>query len=222
MILFMARSQGHCSGSGCGKVEALLIFSVEVTKAMYTIPNLMTVLRILAIPILVVIFYLPVPYARAGCAALFGLAAVTDWLDGYLARRWQQTSPFGAFLDPVADKLMVTVALVLLLQSHPSIPMALAVAVIIGREITVSALREWMAEIGLRASVAVSMLGKYKTIFQMVAIILLLYEDPVGAMPVWDIGLTLLYIAVALTLGSMIVYIHAAWPALVGRVGGRA
>nr|WP_041355835.1 CDP-diacylglycerol--glycerol-3-phosphate 3-phosphatidyltransferase [Nitrosococcus halophilus] len=187
----------------------------------YTIPNLMTVLRIVAIPILVVVFYLPVPYARGICAALFGLAAITDWLDGYLARRWQQTSPFGAFLDPVADKLMVVVALILLLQSHPSIPMALSVAVIVGRELTISALREWMAEIGLRASVAVSMLGKFKTTFQMVAVFLLLYQDPIGPIPVWEIGLVLLYIAVALTLGSMIVYLNAAWAALSGRAEDR-
>lgn len=188
----------------------------------YTIPNLMTVLRIVAIPILVAVFYLPIPHGRGICAALFGLAAVTDWLDGYLARRWQQTSPFGAFLDPVADKLMVVVALILLLQSHPSISMALSVAVIVGRELTISALREWMAEIGLRASVAVSMLGKIKTIFQMIAVFLLLYQDPIGPLPVWEIGLILLYIAVALTLGSMIVYLNAAWEALTGRAGGQA
>ncbi|QBQ56575.1 CDP-diacylglycerol--glycerol-3-phosphate 3-phosphatidyltransferase [Nitrosococcus wardiae] len=188
----------------------------------YTIPNLMTVLRIVAIPILVVVFYLPVPYARGICAALFGLAAITDWLDGYLARRWQQTSPFGAFLDPVADKLMVVVALILLLQSHPSVPMALSVAVIVGRELTISALREWMAEIGLRASVAVSMLGKFKTTFQMIAVFLLLYQDPIGPIPIWEIGLVLLYIAVALTLGSMIVYLNAAWAALSGQAEDRA
>jgi CDP-diacylglycerol--glycerol-3-phosphate 3-phosphatidyltransferase/cardiolipin synthase len=145
------------------------------------------------------------------------LAAITDWLDGYLARRWQQTSPFGAFLDPVADKLMVVVALILLLQNHPSVPMALSVIVIVGRELMVSALREWMAEIGLRASVAVSMLGKFKTTFQMIAVFLLLYQDPIGPIPIWEIGLMFLYAAVALTLGSMIVYLNAAWPALAGR-----
>ncbi|ADJ28394.1 CDP-diacylglycerol--glycerol-3-phosphate 3-phosphatidyltransferase [Nitrosococcus watsonii] len=184
----------------------------------YTIPNVITILRIVAIPVLATVFYLPLPHAREICAALFGIAAVTDWLDGYLARRWQQTSPFGAFLDPVADKLMVVIALILLLQSHPSVPMALSVAVIVGRELTVSALREWMAEIGLRASIAVSMLGKFKTTFQMIAVFLLLYQHPIGPIPIWDIGLILLYIAVALTLASMIVYLNAAWLALVGRV----
>lgn len=186
--------------------------------SIYTIPNLMTMLRIVAVPILVTVFYLPIPHAREICAALFGMAAITDWLDGYLARRWQQTSPFGAFLDPVADKLMIVIALILLLQSHPSVPMALSVAVIVGRELTISALREWMAEIGLRTSVAVSMLGKFKTTFQMIAVFLLLYQNPIGPIPIWDIGLILLYIAVALTLGSMIVYLNAAWPALVGRI----
>lgn len=218
----MGRGEVRRTGKGCGKVKTPLIVRAEVARSMYTIPNLMTVLRLIFIPILVVFFYLPVSYARGICAILFSLAAVTDWLDGYLARRWQQTSPFGAFLDPVADKLMVAVALIVLLQSHPSIPMALAVAVIVGREITVSALREWMAEIGLRAGIAVSMLGKVKTTFQMIAVILLLYRDPIGPIPTWEIGLALLYIAVALTFGSMIVYLNAAWPALAGRVGDRA
>lgn len=215
----MGGSEVHRMWNSCDKAKAPLAFKAEVVSPMYTIPNLMTVLRLILIPVLAVVFYLPVPYARGICAALFGLAAVTDWLDGYLARRWQQTSPFGAFLDPVADKLMVAIALILLLQSHPSVPMALAVAVIIGREITVSALREWMAEIGLRAGVAVSMLGKIKTTFQMIAVILLLYRNPIGPIPVWEIGLMLLYIAVVLTLGSMIVYLNTAWPALAGRVG---
>lgn len=206
--------------SSCGKVKTPLFFKrkrAEHMPKIYTIPNLMTVLRIAAIPILVTIFYLPVPHAREICAALFGLAALTDWLDGYLARRWQQTSLFGAFLDPVADKLMVVVALILLLQDHPSVPMALSVMVIVGRELTVSALREWMAEIGLRASVAVSMVGKFKTTFQMIAVFLLLYQDSIGPIPVWEIGLILLYIAVILTLVSMIIYLNAAWPALTGR-----
>jgi CDP-diacylglycerol--glycerol-3-phosphate 3-phosphatidyltransferase/cardiolipin synthase len=187
----------------------------------YTIPNLITVLRLAAIPIMVAVFYFPVPHARGICAMLFGLAAITDWLDGYLARRWQQTSPFGAFLDPVADKLMVVVALILLLQNHPSVPMALSVIVIVSRELMISALREWMAEVGLRASVAVSMLGKFKTTFQMIAISLLLYRDPIGSIPTWEIGLMLLYVAVALTLGSMIIYLNAAWPALAGRAEDR-
>lgn len=215
----MSKVEVHRVRNSCDKVGVSPVFKVKMITPMYTIPNLMTVMRLILIPVLVVVFYLPVPYARGICAALFALAAVTDWLDGYLARRWEQTSPFGAFLDPVADKLMVAIALILLLQSHPSVPMALAVAVIVGREITVSALREWMAEIGLRAGVAVSVLGKTKTTFQMIAVILLLYQSPIGPIPVWEIGLMLLYIAVALTLGSMIAYLNAAWPALAGRVG---
>lgn len=145
------------------------------------------------------------------------MAAATDWLDGYLARRWQQTSLFGAFLDPVADKLIVVVALILILQSHPSTSMAISVIVIVSRELMVSALREWMAEVGLRASIAVSMLGKFKTTFQMSAISLLLYQNPIGSIQTWKIGVILLYIAVALTLGSMIIYLNTAWPALIGR-----
>lgn len=210
-------------GNSCGKVKAPLVFKRKGAKFMpiYTIPNLITVLRLAAIPVLIVVFYLPVPQARGICAILFGLAAITDWLDGYLARRWQQTSPFGAFLDPVADKLMVVVALILLLQNHPSVPMALSVIVIVSRELMVSALREWMAEVGLRASVAVSMLGKFKTTFQMIAIFLLLYRDPIGSIPTWEIGLMLLYVAVALTLGSMVIYLNAAWPALAGEAEDR-
>ncbi|CAB1275969.1 CDP-diacylglycerol--glycerol-3-phosphate 3-phosphatidyltransferase [Candidatus Nitrosacidococcus tergens] len=179
----------------------------------YTIPNVITILRLIAIPALVVIFYLP--DTREICAALFIFAAITDWLDGYLARKWQQTSSFGAFLDPVADKLIVVVSLILLLQSYPSTLMAISVMIIVGREILVSALREWMAGIGMRDTVAVSKLGKFKTTFQMVAISLLLYRNSVGSISVWDIGLMLLYIAAILTLGSMLIYLNAAWTALV-------
>jgi CDP-diacylglycerol--glycerol-3-phosphate 3-phosphatidyltransferase/cardiolipin synthase len=130
---------------------------------MWNIPNILTLLRIFLIPVFVVVFYLPVPWARPLCALIFTVAALTDWLDGYLARRWGQTSPLGAFLDPVADKLMVAIALVLLVQAEATVLFALPAAVIIGREITVSALREWMAEVGARAKVAVSMTGKVKT-----------------------------------------------------------
>lgn len=181
---------------------------------MWNIPNLLTLLRIALIPVFVAIFYLPVPWARLVCALVFTAAAVTDWLDGYLARRWGQTSPLGAFLDPVADKLMVAIALVLLVQADPRALLALPAAVIIGREIAVSALREWMAEVGARATVAVSLSGKLKTTAQMVAIVLLILQTPVLGLPTPMLGLILLYLAALLTLWSMIQYLRAAWPAL--------
>lgn len=175
------------------------------------LPNSLTLARIIMIPIFGLVFFLPVEWAGLVAAVVFALAAVTDWLDGYLARRWEQTSAFGAFLDPVADKLMVAVALVALVAVNPSPLFALPAAVIIGREIAVSALREWMAELGKRATVAVSMIGKFKTGAQMVAIIMLLYGDPVLGLPTAVLGLLLLYVAAGLTLWSMIVYLHAAW-----------
>ena len=185
----------------------------------WNIPNILTLLRIVLIPVLVVVFYLPGPWSYQISALIFGVAAITDWLDGYLARRLQQTSPFGAFLDPVADKLMVAVALVLLVQDNPSELFAVPAAVIIGREIVISALREWMAEIGARTRVAVSIVGKVKTTLQMTAILLLLYKIPVGAFPTHTVGVVLLYIAAILTLWSMFVYLRAAWPILSGKEG---
>jgi CDP-diacylglycerol--glycerol-3-phosphate 3-phosphatidyltransferase/cardiolipin synthase len=188
---------------------------------MWTIPNSLTLLRILLIPVFVVVFYLPTSWARLLCAVIFTVAALTDWLDGYLARRWQQTSPLGAFLDPVADKLMVAIALVLLVQAEASILVALPAAVIIGREITVSALREWMAEIGARAKVKVSMAGKVKTALQMISIVvLILGSEPLGMMLFW-IAVVLLYLAALLTLWSMILYLQAAWPSLTQRDPGQ-
>ncbi|TVQ87863.1 MAG: CDP-diacylglycerol--glycerol-3-phosphate 3-phosphatidyltransferase [Chromatiaceae bacterium] len=184
---------------------------------MWNIPNILTLLRIALIPVFVFIFYLPAPWARPVCALVFTAAAVTDWLDGYLARRWGQTSPLGAFLDPVADKLMVAIALVLLVQADPHALLALPAAVIIGREIAVSALREWMAEVGARATVAVSLSGKLKTTAQMVAIVLLILHEPVFGIPTRDGGLALLYIAALLTLWSMFQYLRAAWPVLTAR-----
>jgi CDP-diacylglycerol--glycerol-3-phosphate 3-phosphatidyltransferase len=181
---------------------------------MWNIPNTLTLLRIALIPVFVIIFYLPVPWARPVCALVFTLAGVTDWLDGWLARRWGQTSSLGAFLDPVADKLMVAIALVLLVQAEPTILLALPAAVIIGREITVSALREWMAEVGARGKVAVSMVGKLKTATQMVAIVMLIVGGSVLDLPIGDIGLALLYLAALLTLWSMALYLRAAWPSL--------
>lgn len=175
------------------------------------LPNSLTLARIAMIPIFGLVFFLPVGWSGLAAASVFALAAVTDWLDGWLARRLQQTSAFGAFLDPVADKLMVAVALVALVAVNPSPLFALPAAVIIGREIAVSALREWMAELGKRATVAVSVIGKFKTGAQMVAIIMLLYGAPVAGLPTSILGLLLLYIAAALTLWSMIVYLRAAW-----------
>ena len=183
---------------------------------MHNLPNLLTLLRIVLIPVFVVCFFLPTGWARDVATAVFVLAALTDWLDGYLARRLQLVSALGAFLDPVADKLMVATALVLLVQADPRMSTAVAAAVIIGREIAISALREWMAEIGSRTKVAVSMTGKFKTAAQMVAISLLLYRDDLFGLPVYSIGLILLYIAVALTLWSMLLYLRAAWPSLRG------
>ena len=179
---------------------------------MTSIPTLLTYLRIALIPVFVLAFYLPVSWANVAATVVFGLAAITDWLDGYLARKLEQTSRFGAFLDPVADKLMVAAALVLIVQSDPSIWMAIAAVVIIGREITISALREWMAEIGQRAKVAVSNLGKYKTTAQMIALFMLIYNEPLFGLPLHAIGMVFLYIAVILTLWSMVSYLRAAWP----------
>ncbi len=178
------------------------------------VPNTLTLLRIVLIPVFVVTFFLPWSWANVLTAAVFGIAALTDWLDGYLARLLGQTSPFGAFLDPVADKLMVAVVLVLLVEAHPSPWLAIPAAVIIGREIAISALREFMAEIGQRATVAVATIGKIKTTVQMIALVMLLLEQPILGLPTYEIGFTLLYVAVALTLWSMAVYLRAAWPRL--------
>ena len=183
----------------------------------WTIPNVLTLIRIILIPVLVIVFYMPGQWTYQLSAAIFGLAALTDLLDGYLARRLNQTSPFGAFLDPVADKLMVAVALVLLVQDNPAPLFAIPAAIIIGREIAISALREWMAEIGARTKVAVSVVGKLKTTLQMIAILLLLYKIPLGVFPTHTVGLVLLYIAAGLTLWSMVVYLYAAWPLLSGK-----
>ncbi len=183
---------------------------------LWNTPNLLTLLRILLIPVFVLVFYLPTRWSPYAAALVFSAAAVTDFVDGYLARRWGQTSPLGAFLDPVADKLMVAVALVLLVQADPRVILVLPAVVIIGREITVSALREWMAEIGARAQVAVSAIGKLKTTAQMVSIILLLLRDAAFGHWVYYPGVVLLYLAAILTLWSMWLYLRAAWPALSG------
>jgi CDP-diacylglycerol--glycerol-3-phosphate 3-phosphatidyltransferase len=179
-----------------------------------TTPTLLTLIRIALIPVFVLIFYLPWGMARAATAVIFSLAAITDWLDGYLARRLGQTSTFGAFLDPVADKLMVAVALVLMVEATPTPWLAIPAAIIIGREITVSALRERMAEIGKGSKVAVNLIGKIKTTSQMLSIILLLYQRPILDWPTESIGYVLLYVAAGLTLWSMVVYLIRAWPSL--------
>jgi CDP-diacylglycerol--glycerol-3-phosphate 3-phosphatidyltransferase len=145
-------------------------------------------------------------------AILFTVAAITDWFDGYLARKWGQTTPFGAFLDPVADKLIVAAALVILVERHETVWLTIPAVIIIGREIVISALREWMAEVGKRSSVAVNMIGKLKTTMQMVSIVVLLSQKPGTAIA--DIGLIALQVAAVLTLWSMIVYLNAAWSEL--------
>jgi len=178
------------------------------------IPNSLTLLRIIMIPVFVVVFYLPIKWNNQIACFIFVLAAVTDILDGYLARKLNQISSLGAFLDPVADKLMIAVVLVLLVEKDPTPYLALPAAVIIGREITISALREWMAEMGARSKVAVSGYGKLKTIMQMVALGLLIYHDDLFILPIYTLGYICLYIAVFLTLWSMFQYISAAWPKL--------
>ena len=183
-----------------------------------TVPTMLTLLRIVLIPVLVLVFYLPWKWTNFAAAFVFVLASVTDWLDGWIARAYNQSSAFGAFLDPVADKLMVAVALLLIVQKHPTPWMALWAAVIIGREIAVSALREWMAELGQRAKVKVLAIGKIKTIVQMVALTILLYFVPekLGDKPSipFVIGDWMLAVAALLTLWSGLAYLHAAWPTL--------
>lgn len=177
-------------------------------------PNILTGVRIVLIPVLVIVFYFaPLEWRYLASAAVFTLAALTDALDGHLARRWGQMTPFGAFLDPVADKLIVAVALVLLVEVYASAVLAIPALVIVGREIVVSALREWMAHYSEKRSVAVSVLGKVKTVFQMVAIVLLLGVEPGASIPQM-IGYALLYSAAALTLWSMFEYLKLAWPDL--------
>ena len=179
-----------------------------------TIPTMLTLFRIFLIPVMVLFFYLPYGWSNFAAALVFALGAVTDWLDGWIARRYGMYSAFGAFLDPVADKLSVTVALFLIVQGHPTILMALLAAVIVGREITISALREWMAELGENRRVRVAAIGKVKTIMQMLALVALLYGEPWLGIPVFAIGEVLLAIAAVLTLWSGFAYLRAAWPAM--------
>jgi CDP-diacylglycerol--glycerol-3-phosphate 3-phosphatidyltransferase/cardiolipin synthase len=198
----------------------------------FPIANVLTLTRIAMIPVVVACFYLPYQWTSPAAAIAFIIAAITDSLDGYLARKLGQMTRLGAFLDPVADKLMVATALVLL-ASHdiaqlrlmmsfswfdPRITVTIAAAVIIGREITISALREWMAEIGARRKVAVSSIGKWKTIFQMTGLSMMLFRENLFGLPIYEVGLYCLLIAVILTLWSMVVYLRAAWPDLRGSV----
>lgn len=178
------------------------------------IPNALTLLRVLLIPALVLVFYWPFKWHFLVATLIFILAAITDWLDGYLARKWDQSTPFGAFLDPVADKLMVAVALVLLVELHASPWFAVPACIIISREILVSALREWMADLGKRTSVAVSYVGKVKTGFQMTAIGVFLAAGENLIPELVYIGYLLLYAAAILTIWSMFVYLRAAAPEL--------
>lgn len=178
-----------------------------------SLPNLLTLLRIMLIPVFIIVFYLPFNWAHAVAAIIFALASLTDWLDGYLARKLKQISLFGAFLDPVADKLLVATSLLLLVGVKDLNYITLPAIIIVGREIVVSALREWMAEIGSRASVAVSYVGKVKTVMQMTALIFLLAFHPATS---WFgvVGFILLYLSAILTIWSMSVYLIIAWPTL--------
>jgi len=172
------------------------------------IPIMLTYLRIVAIPVLIALHYLDYPFTTA---FVFGMAGFTDWADGYLARRWGQESRFGAFLDPVADKLMVAVALILVVEAQANAWVTIAAAIIISRELLVSALREWMAEIGQRSKVKVSFTGKLKTAAQMTCLICLLYDKPLFGLPIHEIGLALLALATVLTVWSMILYLMDAF-----------
>jgi len=178
------------------------------------LPNLLTLFRILLIPVFVVVFYLPFDWAHFVAACIFGAASFTDWLDGYLARKLGQTSPFGAFLDPVADKLLVTTSLLLLVGAKDLNYITLPAIIIVGREIVISSLREWMAEVGRRASMTVNYIGKLKTAMQMFALMLLLAFYPETSW--WGVlGFVLIYMAAILTIWSMVVYIVIAWPELI-------
>jgi CDP-diacylglycerol--glycerol-3-phosphate 3-phosphatidyltransferase len=177
-----------------------------------TIPTMLTLFRIVLIPVLVLVFYWDNRWANIVACAVFVVGALTDILDGWIARRYQMFSAFGAFLDPVADKLAVTIALFLIVQWHHTVPIALLSAVIVGREITISALREWMAQMGAHGLVKVAGLGKLKTIVQMTAISCLIFREPLLGLPIFLIGEWLLGVAAALTLWSGADYLRAAWP----------
>jgi CDP-diacylglycerol--glycerol-3-phosphate 3-phosphatidyltransferase/cardiolipin synthase len=183
-------------------------------KSHWNLPNTLTWLRILMIPGVVILFYLPFWWAHPAAGVGFALAGITDTLDGYFARKLGLTSRLGAFLDPVADKLIVAAALVLIVSADPRWYIAIMATVIIGREIAVSALREWMAEIGARGRIKVSMLGKYKTIMQITGLSMMLFRHNLLGIPIYKLGLLLTAVAAVLTLWSMILYLRLAWPEL--------
>ncbi len=202
----------------CGAPFAKIPYNRAVS---FPIANVLTVARIIMIPLVVVLFYLPYKWSNPAAAIVFILAAITDSLDGYLARKLGQTTALGAFLDPVADKLMVVTALILLVSYDPPflelfvydphVLITLTAAVIVGREITISALREWMAEIGARGKVAVSWIGKWKTGLQMTGLSMMLFRSDVWILPAFEVGLYCLVAAAVLTLWSMIIYVRASW-----------
>lgn len=182
------------------------------------LPSLITWTRVIAIPVFILCYFLDTPNKNIVLTLLFMAASLTDWLDGYLARKWNQTSSFGAFLDPVADKLLVAVALIAIIDHDPhKWYLTLSVMIIISREITISALREWMASMGERGVVAVSWIGKWKTAFQMGAITFILYEKPLFGIPLYELGIIFLIIATALTLWSMMQYLYSTWKVLRAR-----
>jgi CDP-diacylglycerol--glycerol-3-phosphate 3-phosphatidyltransferase len=187
---------------------------VRVAGMRLTLPTLLTLFRILLIPVMVFVFYAPFKGANIAASAVFIAAALTDWLDGWVARKYGLHSAFGEFLDPVADKLMVAVTLFLIVQENPTVPLAIMSAVIVGREISISALREWMAELGERARVRVANVGKFKTIAQLISIVVLLYQKDLDGVGLFHVGEVLLGVAAALTIWSGYVYLRAAWPVL--------
>lgn len=175
------------------------------------LPTWLTLLRIALLPVIVVVFYLDYVWARPLSCIIFIVAGITDWLDGYLARLWNVESRFGAFLDPVADKLMVSTVLILIVEFDQSPWLTIPAIVIIGREITISALREWMAEMGQRGKVAVGWIGKVKTTAQITALAMLLYLHDFFGLPIYQMGIVALYIATVLTIWSMVGYMRAAF-----------
>ena len=177
--------------------------------------NILTLFRIAAIPVVVICFYSQLPHARPIAAIIFGVAAITDLIDGWVARRYGQTSRFGEFLFPVADKLMVSIVLVMLVQAESGWFEDVIAMIIIGREITISALREWMATIGERANVQVSMAGKVKTTLQMFGIAFMVYKNEMFGIPIYAVGFVLLVLAAIMTIWSMIIYLRAAWPYII-------
>jgi CDP-diacylglycerol--glycerol-3-phosphate 3-phosphatidyltransferase len=170
-----------------------------------TLPTAITLFRIALIPLFVLVFYLPFAWANVVATVIFAIASFSDWVDGYLARSMH---------DPVADKLMVVVVIVLLVEANPSIYVALPSIVIVAREISISALREWMAQLGASTTVKVSFIGKTKTVAQMIALGFMIFSEPLVGFPIFQIGLGIYYLAALLTLASMVIYLRAAWPVI--------